>query len=93
MNVKNLNRTLDDFSKFIISYGIANHTAFDQGAYNKFYQNKWDRLNPIYNWKPYWGISDCLCFPLMVRISTGVPITPAFQTFFAFAWKTGKWTW
>ena len=58
MNINNLYETVNKFSDFIISYGIDKHIAFDQGAYNKFYKNKWDRLPPKFNWKPYWGIND-----------------------------------
>ncbi len=27
----------------------------DQIAYNEFYRGAWDRLDPRFNWKPYWG--------------------------------------
>lgn len=27
----------------------------DQYAYNNFYVGRWKRLDPRYNWKPYWG--------------------------------------
>jgi hypothetical protein len=27
----------------------------DQHVYNEFYRNHWSRLDPIYNWKPYWA--------------------------------------
>tara|TARA_R110000824_G_scaffold45658_7_gene131913 strand:- start:78 stop:863 length:786 start_codon:yes stop_codon:yes gene_type:complete len=56
MNINNLYDTLEEFTTFIKNYGISKFPAFDQGAYNIFYKNKWDKLNPIYNWKPYWGI-------------------------------------
>ncbi|MDP7039759.1 MAG: glycosyltransferase, partial [Myxococcota bacterium] len=29
--------------------------AFDQDAYNIFYQKDWQKLPQEYNWKPYWG--------------------------------------
>ena len=56
MNINNLYNTLGEFSQFIRDHGIGKFPAYDQGAYNHFYRNKWDKLNPIYNWKPYWGI-------------------------------------
>ncbi len=28
---------------------------FDQGAIKTFYKGKWDKLSPLFNWKPYWG--------------------------------------
>jgi len=58
MNINNLYNTLDEFSQFIRDHGIGKFPAFDQGAYNHFYRKKWDKLNPIYNWKPYWGIEN-----------------------------------
>lgn len=30
---------------------------YDQGVYNKFYKDKWDRLPLVMHWKPYWGIN------------------------------------
>jgi len=29
--------------------------AFDQDAYNLFYQKEWQKIPLEYNWKPYWG--------------------------------------
>lgn len=29
---------------------------FDQGAIKAFFRGSWDRLSPLFNWKPYWGI-------------------------------------
>ena len=33
----------------------------DQVVYNEAYRGKWERLDPIYNWKPYWGLSEEAC--------------------------------
>ncbi|OZB40844.1 MAG: hypothetical protein B7X48_03175 [Acidiphilium sp. 34-60-192] len=32
-------------------------TLDDQTLLNAAYRNHWDRLNPLYNWKPYWGFA------------------------------------
>ena len=31
------------------------HRSWDQGAYQEFYAREWARLDPVYNWKPYWS--------------------------------------
>jgi lipopolysaccharide biosynthesis glycosyltransferase len=31
---------------------------YDQGAIKAFLNGEWDRLSPLMNWKPYWGIND-----------------------------------
>lgn len=41
----------------------ANGAFNDQPVYNTLYQGLWDRLDPIYNWKPYWSFnSDAAIF-------------------------------
>ena len=56
MNVKGLRDDLDEFTAFIRE-NLSNLQAYDQGAYRMFYEGHVDRLDPIYNWKPYWGTS------------------------------------
>jgi lipopolysaccharide biosynthesis glycosyltransferase len=59
MNIKNLHSTFPTFLTFIKSdNNILTLPAFDQGQYQQFYKGKHTILNPIYNWKPYWGIND-----------------------------------
>jgi hypothetical protein len=68
MNINGLRADQVRFHNFVernISTLI--NESFDQGAYNRFYRrgriarrifgNKWTRLDPVYNWKPYWGYS------------------------------------
>lgn len=31
--------------------------TYDQGILNETFKDAWNRLNPIYNWKPYWGVN------------------------------------
>ncbi len=35
----------------------ANGAFNDQPVYNALYAGQWDRLDPIYNWKPYWDVN------------------------------------
>lgn len=32
--------------------------SYDQHTYNELYKGRWDRLDSMYNWKPYWGRND-----------------------------------
>jgi len=56
MNVKGLRDDLDEFTAFIRG-NLSSLQAYDQGAYRMFYEGRVDPLDPIYNWKPYWGTS------------------------------------
>lgn len=56
MNVKSLRDDLDEFTTFIRK-NLSTLQAYDQGAYRVFYEGCVDPLDPIYNWKPYWGTS------------------------------------
>lgn len=38
-----------------IRAGFPRFEAFDQGALNQYFAQRWERLPAIYNWKPYWG--------------------------------------
>lgn len=57
MNLRALRLGLAEFRRFIQQHfsGLA---AFDQGAFQLFYRDRLDRLPPVANWKPYWGVSD-----------------------------------
>jgi glycosyl transferase family 8 len=56
MNVESLREDLDEFTTFIRD-NLSTLQAYDQGAYRVFYEGCVDPLDPIYNWKPYWGTS------------------------------------
>jgi hypothetical protein len=51
-----------DFQRFIAyaldMMGSKGSSYSDQIAYNEFYRGIWDRLDPRFNWKPYWGWVD-----------------------------------
>lgn len=32
--------------------------TYDQGVLNATFKDQWSRLDPLYNWKPYWGVND-----------------------------------
>lgn len=55
MNVKKLRESHEEFSKFMVkNFGVLN--AFDQTAYQIFYNVKNTKLPTVFNHKPYWGI-------------------------------------
>ncbi len=37
---------------------ISNVPDYDQGAFKQFFNGGWDKLSPLMNWKPYWGINE-----------------------------------
>lgn len=57
MNTKSLHDGMSEFEKYVMSSSAEKISkgSYDQGSYNELYKGRWDRLNPIYNWKPYWG--------------------------------------
>jgi hypothetical protein len=60
MNVPSLRADYPNLRNFI-QQGFAGPEARatnDQQAYNDFYKEQWSRLDPIYNWKPYWTPND-----------------------------------
>lgn len=54
MNVKTM---LKEDSKILnyIKNNIENLDTYDQSLYKNLYNDKITKLNPSYNWKPYWG--------------------------------------
>lgn len=57
IKVGKMRKTRDDFFNFIFSRKLKSSTndPYDQGHLNDFYRGKISQLDPIYNWKPYWG--------------------------------------
>jgi hypothetical protein len=59
MNVNKLYETLEPFVNYITDNNrFTGLGAFDQGAYQTYYAGKSSPLDPLYNWKPYWGINE-----------------------------------
>ena len=57
MNLDQLRQDYDAFERFAIA-GIRSDYSWnfrDQRGYNEFYKDRWSRLDPLCNWKPYWG--------------------------------------
>lgn len=54
-NVKKMRESHAQFSKFVES-NLSKFQAFDQTAYQIFYDGKNTKLPTIYNHKPYWGV-------------------------------------
>lgn len=57
MNVKNLRESHEKFVKFIKN-NLKKFSAYDQSAYQIFYNVKNTKLPPKFNHKPYWGIDN-----------------------------------
>ena len=58
MNVKNLQKIQKEFDDFIDkNLDQILQLAYDQGAYNLFFKDRWDRLDIQLNWKSYWNFS------------------------------------
>jgi len=57
LNVNNMLFTYSNLITWLITNKFSNPTGdfFDQGALTTYYRGKWDHLDPIFNWKPYWG--------------------------------------
>jgi len=63
LNVAAMRRTHDTFVNWTFQdkhlrkgLSFAQHGPLDQGAYNAFYQGRFDvHKSPKFNWKPYWG--------------------------------------
>jgi hypothetical protein len=58
MNIHNLYECDKEFKKFItknLSEFLS--SAWDQTAYIKYFHKRWSYLNPLLNWKPYWGFN------------------------------------
>jgi hypothetical protein len=57
LNVPAMRATLPEVEALVtanISASLA-YNYDDQVVLNEFYRGKWDRLDPVCNWKPYWG--------------------------------------
>ncbi len=59
MNLAALRDSYAGFDRYIrTSLAGAESAGFnDQLAYNSFYRGHWSRLDPVWNWKPYWGLN------------------------------------
>ncbi len=60
MNVAALRADYPNLKKYIqAKFADARSGLFnDQHVYNDFYKDRWSRLDPAYNWKPYWAPND-----------------------------------
>jgi Glycosyl transferase family 8 len=60
MNLARLREDYPAFEAFAIA-GIQSDRSWDfrdQAAYNRFYRERWSRLDPRFNWKAYWDPSE-----------------------------------
>ncbi|MDB5022863.1 MAG: hypothetical protein JWP78_618 [Mucilaginibacter sp.] len=62
MNVKNMLNKQTEFHEHLKSHNYNfEHMRMgpcDQGAWNSFFHKYIERLDPLYDWKPWWGIND-----------------------------------
>lgn len=58
MNMENMRQTFQGYAEVVLSRMRAGFcVGTDQGDLNAFYFHEWNRLDEIYNWKPYWGVN------------------------------------
>ncbi|MEX0918986.1 MAG: hypothetical protein WDZ85_03435 [Candidatus Paceibacterota bacterium] len=61
INIERMKRDYPKLVQHLIKHNF--DFAFDgngpcsQGAWNTFFRGKWDRLDPLYDWKPWWGFN------------------------------------
>lgn len=48
---------LQHLRKYNYDFGFAGMGPCDQGAWNTYWGTNYESLNPIYDWKPWWGFS------------------------------------
>lgn len=60
----NLEQVRCDYNRFVehlyrhnFDFAFVGHGPCNQGAWNTFYKDKWERLSPEYDWKPWWGVN------------------------------------
>lgn len=62
MNVPNLFKNYPLFLNHLVkhdyNFEFAGMGPCDQGAWNTFYRGKNEKLDQVYDWKPWWGIND-----------------------------------
>lgn len=60
LNIDNMRRELPPFHAAIrarLMNGFK-YPSHDQRSFNDFFRDRFDRLTPLMNWKPYWGRND-----------------------------------
>ncbi len=57
MNLPVLRLCQESFRQYITD-NLETFCAFDQGAYRNYFHSLWQKLDPRFNWKPYWGFND-----------------------------------
>jgi hypothetical protein len=57
INWKNMYNDYENFINFVKN-NIPNFSAYDQGALQTYYGNRFEKLDYRYNYKPYWGNED-----------------------------------
>jgi hypothetical protein len=60
LNVPNLRKTHGAFVDSIVKrlHGEFKYPAHDQESFNRFFSGQHTRLDPVMNWKPFWGINE-----------------------------------
>lgn len=58
MNCSSMKKMMPKFENMVQKSSTKILNLYDQYTYNEMYKGRWDKLDPIYNWKPYWGLND-----------------------------------
>ncbi len=59
MNCPSMRKMMPKFERIVQgSSACTLSKSYDQYTYNEMYKGRWERLDPLYNWKPYWGKND-----------------------------------
>lgn len=53
-NSENIKKEYNSFVEYIKQNFTASQT-YDQDMFNQYFKNRWNYMNPEFNWKPYWG--------------------------------------
>ncbi len=60
INLPGLRQEIPDFTEKILSGNLKTSSGdpYDQGHINDFFRGRLNRLDPKFNWKPYWGFNE-----------------------------------
>ena len=57
INVNNMREKLPELKRMLIE-SYFKKLGYDQLALNSYYGSMYDYLDPLFNWKPYWGVNN-----------------------------------
>ncbi len=54
---KNYSKLIGHLMQHDFDFSFDGAGPCSQGAWNTFFRGRWDKLNPLYDWKPWWGFN------------------------------------